>query len=221
MVDIREPTNPIFAGCFQDMETGNASTGYSHDAQCLIYAGPDETYVGHEICFGANETALSIADVTNKDSTIAISHASYPNISYAHQGWISEDHKFFFLNDELDELSGVEQTRTLVWDIEDLDDPVLLKEYMGVSTSTDHNLYVRGNYMYQANYVSGLRIIDVRDPANPREVGFFDTSPLGEDAPGFGGAFSTYPFFESGTIVVTSMREGLFMLKKRTEALVP
>lgn len=221
MVDIREPTNPIFAGCFQDMETGRASTGYSHDAQCLIYAGPDETYVGHEICFGANETALSIADVTNKDSTIAISHASYPNISYAHQGWISEDHKFFFLNDELDELSGVEQTRTLVWDIEDLDDPVLLKEYMGVSTSTDHNLYVRGNYMYQANYVSGLRIIDVRDPANPREVGFFDTAPLGEDAPGFGGAFSTYPFFESGTIVVTSMREGLFMLKKRTEALVP
>ncbi len=221
MVDIREPTNPTFAGCFQDMATGRQNTGYSHDAQCLLYAGPDEEYQGREICFGANETALSIADVTNKDSTVAVSNATYPSVAYSHQGWISDDHRFFFLNDELDELSGVEKTRTLVWDIEDLDDPILLKEYMGETGATDHNLYVKGNYMYQANYVSGLRIIDVRDPENPREVGHFDTVPLGLDAPGFAGAFSNYPYFESGTIVVTSMREGLFMLKQREEQLVP
>ncbi len=42
----------------------------------------------------------------------------------------------------------------------------------------------------------------------------FDTSPYRTGA-GFGGAWSTYPFFDSGTIIVTSMQEGLFMLKKR------
>jgi hypothetical protein len=47
------------------------------------------------------------------------------------------------------------------------------------------------------------------------EVGSFDTSPFGT-GPGFGGAWSTYPFFDSGTILITSMQEGLFMVKKRT-----
>ncbi len=222
MIDIRDPTNPTFAGCFADGSTGNAGTGYSHDAQCVIYRGPDEEHRGKEICFGANETALSIADVSDKTSPIAVSRASYPNVGYAHQGWLSEDQRFFFLNDELDEIAGtVSKTRTLVWDVEDLDDPVLLDEYFAPVEASDHNLYVRGKYMYQSNYVSGLRVIDVGDPSNLREVAFFDTVPFGEDVPGFAGSWSNYPFFESGNIVVTSMKEGLFVLRHREMRPIP
>ena len=65
IIDVREPKNPTFAGCFSDPQTGRASTGYTHDAQCVTYSGPDADYQGREICFGANETALSIADVTD------------------------------------------------------------------------------------------------------------------------------------------------------------
>lgn len=221
MIDIRDPGNPTFAGCFQDPSTGRQGTGYSHDAQCIVYAGPDEEHVGKEICFGANETALSIADVSDKESPVALSSAAHPNVGYTHQGWISDDHSHFFINDELDELTGkADRTRTIVWDVSDLDDPVLVTEYMGTTSSSDHNMYVRGNYMYQSNYVSGLRILDVSDPANPKEVGYFDTVPIGEDSPGFAGSWSNYPYFESGTIIVTSMREGLFLVKKR-EGLVP
>ncbi len=120
------------------------------------------------------------------------------------------------MNDEGDELTGlVSGTRTLIWDVVDLDDPILLGEYISENQSTDHNLYIRGNLMYQSNYVSGLRILDISDPANPVEVGFFDTVPTGEDAPGTTGSWSNYPFFESGTIVVTSGAEGLFLLRKR------
>lgn len=221
MIDIREPTNPTFAGCFADPATGNG-TGYSHDAQCITYDGPDSEHVGKEICFGANAQALSVADVTDKENPVALAAVSYPNASYTHQGWVSDDHRYFFLDDELDEISGsVPRTRTIVWDIQDLDDPVVATEYMGETGATDHNLYVRGNYMYQSNYVSGLRIIDIRDPENPREVAHFDTVPLGANAPGFAGSWSNYPFFESGMIVVTSMREGVFVLKQRPEELVP
>ena len=78
-------------------------------------------------------------------------------------------------------------------------------------------MYVRGNYMYQSNYVSGLRILDVSDPANPKEVGYFDTVPIGEDSPGFAGSWSNYPYFESGTIIVTSGREGVFLLKRKEQ----
>jgi choice-of-anchor B domain-containing protein len=178
-----------------------------------MYHGPDQDYQGREICFGSNETVLSIADVTDKQSPRAVSKADYPNVGYVHQGWISEDHRFFYIDDEGDELDGtVANTRTLVWDIEDLDDPVLAAEHLGVTTSSDHNLYIRGNLMYQSNYASGLRILDISDPVSPREVGFFDSVPL-TDEPSFDGSWSNYPFFESGVIVFTSREEGLFVVR--------
>jgi len=221
MINIQDPTNPTFVGCFQDTSTGFQRTGYSHDAMCVVYHGPDEVYRGREICFGGNETALSIADVTDKDSPIALSSASYPSFGYAHQGWISEDHQYFFLDDEADELQGTTNglTRTLIFDIKDLDDPVLAKEFAGTTPASDHNLYVQGNLMYQSNYVAGLRVIDVSDPENPEEVGYFDTVG-GENVAGFAGTWSNYPFFASGTVVVTSGREGLFLVRKK-QTLVP
>ncbi len=217
IIDIQNPANPKFSGCFADHSTGREGSGYTHDAQCIIYAGPDGDHQGKEICLGSNENAMSIADVTDKENPVAISRAVYPNFGYVHQGWISENHRYFFMDDETDELRGfTTQTRTLVWDIEDLDDPVLLKEHFGVTTSSDHNIYIRGNYMYQSNYASGLRILDVSDPANPTEIGFFDTVTATVDAPGYDGSWSNYPFFESGVIAFTSRKEGLFLVRKRT-----
>ncbi len=220
MIDIRNPQSPVFAGCFSHTNTGYSRTGYSHDAMCIIYDGPDVEHRGKEICFGSNENSLSIADVTDKANPIALSSATYPNVSYAHQGWITEDHRYFFMDDEGDEIAGtVDRTRTLIWDVTDLDDPVLAKEFFGTTSASDHNLYIRGNLMYQSNYVAGLRVVDVSDPINPREIGYFDTVK-GTNRPGFAGSWSNFPFFASGTVLVTSGKEGLFVLRKK-EALVP
>jgi choice-of-anchor B domain-containing protein len=216
MIDIRDPKSPKFAGCFADPQTGRASTGYSHDAQCVTYSGPDSTYRGREICMGANETALSIADVTDKANPKALSRASYPNVGYSHQGWLTPDQQYFYMNDELDEIQGsTPRTRTIIWDVTDLDDPQLVGEFLGNTEATDHNLYIRDNLMYQSHYQAGLRIVDISDPRNPVEIGYFDTVPYGTNTPGFGGSWSNYPFFKSGTIIVTSGNEGLFLLKKR------
>jgi len=222
MVDLRDPTNPTFAGCYSDPNTGSNAPGYTHDAQCVTYRGPDADYTGKEVCFNASENALGIGDVTDKENPTPISSATYPNVAYSHQGWLSEDQAYFYLNDELDELTGVVSgTRTLVWDVKDLDDPVLVTEFIQDNPASDHNLYIRGQFMYQSNYVSGLRIFDISDPENPEPVGFFDTVPGSPDQPGFAGSWSNYPFFESGNILVSSMREGLFILKKRQPELVP
>jgi len=214
MIDIREPKKPVFVGCFSDAGTGRAGTGYSHDAQCVNYKGPDTRYAGREICIGSNETTVSIADVTDKKAPKAISRVTYPNVAYAHQGWLTEDHKYFFLNDEGDEpRPGIDKTRTLIFDFTDLENPTLLKEHMGVEHTHDHNLYIKGNLMYQANYRSGLRILNVSDPANPREVAFFNTAPFMEKTPGFNGAWSVFPYFKSGTIIVNSIEQGLFIVR--------
>jgi len=209
MIDLRDTPNVSFSGCFADPNTGRRNTGYSHDAQCVTYAGPDLTYNGREICLGSNETALSIADVTDKENPIAISAAAYPNVAYTHQGWLTEDHRYFYMNDEGDEPRGlVEGTRTLVWDVSDLDDPVLVTEYIASTPDTDHNLYIKDNLMYQSNYGAGLRILDITNPESPTEIGFFEPGPGSS-------SWSNYPYFKSGTLIVTSGNEGLFILKKR------
>ncbi len=231
MIDIRSPKEAKFAGCFQDARTGRGKTGYSHDAQCITYHGPDTRYTGREICIGSNETAISFADVTDKSKTVALSFISYPNVGYAHQGWFSEDHKYFYVDDELDEIAALSDTtgthhalkgtRTMIFDVTKLDDPVLAKEYIGPVRSADHNLYVKGNKIYMANYGSGLRIVDISDPVNPKEVGFLDTYPDDNNEPAMQGAWSNYPYFKSGTIIVTSMTEGMFLVKDRTTKIVP
>ena len=216
MVNLTDPLNPQFTGCFADTGPGRSGTGYSHDAQCVVYKGPDTRYQNREICFKSNITALSIADVTDKENPIAVANASYPNAAYGHQGWLTEDHALYYMNDELDEMRGsVEGTRTLVWDVIDLEDPQVVGEYYSGNTASDHNLYIRGDYMYQSNYSSGLRILDISDRNNPVEVGHFDMITVIPDAPGFIGSWSNYPYFKSGTIAVTSIDEGLFLLKRR------
>ena len=207
MIDIDDPKNPEFIGC--------APTGGTHDTQCVTYRGPDEDYQGRELCLNSNGRTFQIQDVTDKDNPVVVGSGSSPNPAYIHQGWLTDDHRYFYQNDESDVIAGnVETTRTLVWDVSDLEDPVLVNEFMGSMTASAHNLYIKGDLMYQANYLYGLHILDISDPENPREVGYFDTAPHAE-GPGFGGAWSNYPYFESGTIIVTSMQEGLFVLRKR------
>ena len=222
MIDIRDPRHPTFAGCFADPATGFARTGYTHDAQCVTYQGPDARFAGREICFNASENALGIADVTDKANPKPIASAAYPGVSYAHQGWLSDDMRYFYLDDEGDEIAGrASSTRTLVWDVAKLDEPVLAREFLGTTAASDHNLYVKGRYVFQSNYVAGLRILDVADPTHPVEVGYFDTVPTGENVPGFDGSWSNYPYFRSGTIAVTSVREGLFLVRHRPRQPVP
>ena len=215
IVDISDPVNPVFAGCFNDTNTGRNKDGYTHDVQCVTYIGPDADYQNKEICIGSNETHLSVADVTDKWDTKVISSATYPTASYIHQGWFSEDQTYFYMNDEGDETSSggsFTGARTIVWDLEDLDDPIVDSYYMSPKLTVDHNLYVVGKHVMMANYTSGLRVVNISDPANPKEVGYFDTHPS-DDNINYNGAWSVYPFFDSGVLAVSSYPEGLFMLE--------
>jgi choice-of-anchor B domain-containing protein len=215
MLDLRDPGNPQFVGCYIHPDFRGV-----HDAQCVIYRGSDPDYVGREVCLSSNGRALVLADMSDKDNPSTIAVAEYPNTAYTHQGWLSEDHNWFYMNDELDEMNRiVDRTRTLVWDMSDLDEPVLVNEFYHSNGASDHNLYVRDNLMYQSNYQAGLRILDITDPANPVEVASFDTAPYADNVHGFAGSWSNYPYFKSGVIVVSSQAEGVFILKKQEQDL--
>ena len=215
ILDLSDPIEPEFVGCFSHEGTGQNQQGATHDIQCVMYRGPDERFRDREICVSSNETAVSIADVTDKQDMVPLAIAEYPATSYTHQGWFSEDQRYFYQNDETDEINGLtDGTRTMIWDLAELDDPVLVNMFVADNKATDHNYYVVGDHLYQSNYLAGLRILDISDPVSPVEIGYFDTMPWGGDKPGFGGSWSNYPFFSSGTIAVTSMEEGVFFLKR-------
>jgi len=213
ILDISNPQDPVFVGSHADTTVGRASTGYVHDTQCVIYNGPDDDYSGQEVCFNSSETDFVIADVTDKQATQTIAASSYQGNEYAHQGWLTEDHRYFLLDDELDENRNGGPTTTYIWDVQDLDNPELIGTHESELSTIDHNQYVKGNFTYQANYTSWLRIFDLSKigSANLQEVAFFDTYPS-DDATEFDGAWSNYPYFESGIIVVSDISNGLFVL---------
>ncbi|MFB6278275.1 MAG: choice-of-anchor B family protein, partial [Salinibacter sp.] len=197
-------------------EAGRADdAGYTHDTQCVTYRGPDSEYQGDEICFNANETVLNIANVTDKDAPVTIAEGEYPDVGYVHQAWLTEDHRYLYVDDELDERNGlVDRTRTIVLNVTDLDNPTFVTSYLGSTGAIDHNQYIDGNYSYQANYESGLRVLDVAAPKDPEEVAYFDTYPS-SNAAQFRGAWSTYPFFDRNIVLVSSIGQGLFVVQPR------
>lgn len=214
-IDIRNPLAPRYLGCYAD-------DGYVHDAQCVVYRGPDVEHQGKEICITAHEDGASIVDVTDKADMVRLSDTDeedYPDVGYSHQGWLSEDQATYFHGDELDE-DGERPTRTFVFDVSDLDDIELAFVNEPGGVNIDHNMYTRGDLLYQSNYTAGLQIFDTRnvDAGRLPMVAFFDTYPDDDDAT-FDGTWSNYPYFGSGTVAVTGIGEGLFLLRPHDDIL--
>jgi choice-of-anchor B domain-containing protein len=207
-----DPTFPNFVG-------NGWRTQYVHEAQVVTYtSGP---YAGREIAFlfaggpfYGLSTGLAIADVTDKNNIQTLCNVAYPGLRFCHQGWISPDHRYLYIDDELDDPSsgGVPAFLTRVFDITDLSNPRLVSTISNGLPSIDHNQYVNGRYLFQSNYTSGLRVWDLWEPLRPVEVAFIDTRPE-SDAPTYNGDWGNYPYFASGTVLISDMERGLFLVK--------
>jgi len=205
--DLADPSNPSWVD--------NVSDRYVHDAHIVSFAqGP---YAGREIAFccggyngGWDQTGLWIVDVTDKENIFTVSHTQYSGSGYSHQGWLSEDGQYFYLADELDESNYGHTTRTRVFDVSDLASPFVAATFTNGSTAIDHNLFVKGNMIFESNYASGLRVFDASDPLAPVEVAYFDTIPE-HDRTNFNGLWGTFPYFPSGTVIGSDREKGLFV----------
>jgi choice-of-anchor B domain-containing protein len=199
---LANPEAPVLVGSVNSIEGT-----YVHDAQVVSYTtGP---YAGREIAYCSNGgVGLDIYDVTDKANMFRLSRTTYANLSYCHQCWASDDLQLLYVNDETDGLN-----RTTVFDISTLESPVQVGEYTSGLLATDHNLYVHGDFIHEADYRSGLRIFDASgDPTAPVEVAWFDSYP-GSDGSGFDGAWSTYPYFPSGNLIISDIDRAFFLVR--------
>jgi choice-of-anchor B domain-containing protein len=208
MVNIQDPKNPVFAGCA-------GQDGYVHDVECVIYQGRDGRFRNQEICFASNEDTVTIYDVTDKANPVVLSRTPYPSAAYTHQGSLTPDHRWFLFGDELDELTAtVGNTTTYIMEVTKLDQPGQVVPFTHSTQTIDHNLYIHGSYVFEANYVEGLQILTYDrkslQAGQLTRVAYFDVVP-GVDAAVFGGSWSNYRF-DSGTTVVSAIESGLFVL---------
>lgn len=203
---LSNPSNPSFVGSW--------STRYVHDSQVVTYtSGP---YAGKQIAFcytgfngGFTEPGIDILDVTSKSNIIDLGRIVYPGGKFSHQAWLSADKRLLYLDDELDEPDV--RTTTYIFDVSNLSNPTFVRTFNNNNSAIGHNLYLRNCLIYEANYTSGLRLFSLANPYAPVEVGYFDTSSDYTGAT-FNGAWGVYPFFPSGSVIISDIERGLFVL---------
>jgi len=187
-----------------------------HSLECVVYHGVDSRFEGHEICFGATAPrSLVIYDFTDKANPVKLSRAFYKPFNNPWHTALTADHRFLLLADSHDEHLPGGNTRTFLFDLTSLTAPLHFMTYQGPAKARDLHLEVRGRFAFLANARAGLRVLDLRQIAKGRlrEVGFFDVEPEKNSSDWFGAV--SLDVLPSGTVIVGSVRQGLYVLKPR------
>lgn len=225
-----------FGGAFHSYSLAQPSTltnltsnyfgsGYTHDGASINITDErknsqcNSSEASCTIFIDFNEKEMKLWNITNTSATTLLGTGEYDDVAksnqYVHSGWGTEDKQFIFLHDEFDEKDGGLNSTVRIFSIADLTNPTQVGQWTGPTRAIDHNGFVRGNRYYMSNYERGLTVLDITDPANPIDVGYFDTYTPSNNA-GFNGAWGTYPFLPSGNILVSDINSGLYVLKDNT-----
>jgi len=185
IIDVSDPANPQQVGLYDP-------TYYIHDA-----------FVTEDLMFAsALGVGLDIVDISDRSAPSLIGQIDHPG-QFTHSSWTTEDRSHIVIADETDGLPA------RIWNIEDLGDPFEVAQYSANLQSLVHNPYVLGDLLFVSHNTEGMRVVDIRDPALPLEVGYYDT--YSGTSGGFNGLWSAYPFFPSGKIIGGNREDGLYV----------
>jgi hypothetical protein len=74
-----------------------------------------------------------------------------------------------------------------------------------------HNLDVVDGIAYISYCIDGLRVLDLRDPESPREIGHFDTVPNSEEHDIIQGLWGVH--VAGGTVYVSDLETGTYAVQ--------
>jgi len=175
----------------------------------------EETYI-HDI-YVKNDTAyacdiyngsLFIIDVSDKTNPTTMVEHNYSNYG-CHAVWVTDDSKYAVTGDE--ENGGY----VYIFDIQDFNNINMVATWYpdepDVQNKSVHNVLIKDDLLYVSYYVYGTRIVDISDPYNPTEVGYYDWYP-GQNGL-YSGNWGTYPFTGNGLIYSTDYTgNGFFIM---------
>ena len=135
----------------------------------------------------------------------------YVDQGYNHSTALTDDGNYLVMTDEVPQGLDVK-----IVDVSNLSNISVPANFHTHPDATAHNPFIKGNLVYMAYYMDGLQVYDISNPVSPVRVGFFDTywqNTVGSyPAPGYAGAWGTYPWLPSGNILVNDMQNGLFVI---------
>ena len=217
--DLTNPTAPVKS---YDINSTLASN-YTHDGSSMVV---DDIRATRDcvnslngkcdVFIDFNEKQIRLWDNTVPAETTELGSVGYDDVAlsnqYVHSGWWHDDKRHIYVHDEFDESRGNLNTTVRIIDAQDLTNPVIVGKWVSNNRTIDHNGFVKGNRYYMSNYERGLTILDISDPVNPVEIGYFDTFPSSNNA-SFNGAWGTYPYLPSGNILISDINSGLYVVK--------
>jgi len=183
-----DPEHPQVVGKYTDR--------YVHDA--MIY---NDTMYASAITSGRLDLVYLGADRRNPTNTVSI---TYPGAG-THNADLTADHRYVMTTDEI----GATPKTLKIWDLADRQNIVKVADYTPVPGEIVHNVHTKGRLAVVAWYTAGTRIIDMSNPREPAEVGFFDTYDGASSE--YAGNWETYPYFPSGRIIASDMQNGLYV----------
>lgn len=200
---LEDPTRP------RPVATWNAS--YVHD----VYAADGVMYLA-----AIYDRALYIVDISNLPQLTLIGTISrYPD-AFTHNAWATDDGRHVLTTDES---AGA---RVRMWDIADPAQPVETDSFgadaPGAQLAIPHNVLVDGHLAYVSYYTTGVRVVDLSDPEDCREVAWYDTH-LATNGAAFHGAWGVFPYYPQSPdlFVVSDIEHGLFVLELESDGAAP
>ncbi len=144
--------------------------------------------------WAAGELFIDIADPARPKLLGRTTYQPGDSPQAAHSGWFNRDETLFVQNDEA--LTVDKRRRDAawpgqrIWDTRSLSAPKLLGTFATEAAAPGrdgrigldgfysvHNAVIQGGLEYASWYSDGVRVVDISDPARPREVGFFVPPP--------------------------------------------
>ena len=200
--NLENPSDPLQEGCW--------TQEYIHDLEVFnnkIYAA------------GIYSGTFYIIDIIDKSNPITIvSYQTSSGGEYStHDAAVTFDENYLIIADESP------GAIISIYDISDYLNINKVSEYYtsgyegdGYQYRSSHNVYIQesSGLLITSYYIEGTRIIDISDPSNPIELGFYDTSEADLASPGdpYYGNWGTYVDLPSGNIVSSDIENGLFIL---------
>ena len=173
-----------------------------------------DSFVKKNILFNSNignGGRVDVLDITDRSQPRLLTSIIYPR-GASHNSGTTEDGNYLFTTDEDDGLTVKVWDIRVLWDNDPANDNniELVAEYIGDPAQIAHNVHIRGNHAYISHYVEGVKVLDITNPREPAEVGYYDTFP--QPGGGFSGDWGVFPYFPSGNFVVSDIQTGLYVL---------
>jgi len=182
-------------------------------------------------CYVRNDTVYASSGYEGyfvfdfKDPVNPVLLAQISTGGYNHNSWLTLDGKYAYYAEEIPQgrpIRIVDLQNLALGEIEIVGSFLdnLQAPSDSIKRAIPHNVYIKGDHLYDSQYEDGLLVYDISDRLEPVLIAHYDTHPENTQYNGYFGNWGNYPWLASGTIISSDMQNGLFLFRLQNSSSV-